>query len=46
MNYENFFKDQLAGLRAEGRYRVFADWSARPAAFRAPRVTPMREPMT
>jgi 5-aminolevulinate synthase len=25
MDYENFFRDQLAGLKAEGRYRVFAD---------------------
>ena len=25
MNYEQFFSDQVAALRAEGRYRVFAD---------------------
>src|SRR5271170_8160040 len=25
MNYERFFADALAGLKAEGRYRVFAD---------------------
>ena len=25
MNYETFFRDQLDGLRHEGRYRVFAD---------------------
>ena len=25
MNYERFFKEQLAGLRAEGRYRIFAE---------------------
>ncbi len=25
MNYERFFSDALAGLKAEGRYRVFAD---------------------
>ena len=25
MNYEQFFADSLGGLRAEGRYRVFAD---------------------
>ncbi len=25
MNYEQFFADSLSGLRAEGRYRVFAD---------------------
>ncbi len=25
MNYERFFTDALAGLKAEGRYRVFAD---------------------
>jgi len=25
MDYERFFRDQIGGLRAEGRYRVFAD---------------------
>ena len=25
MNYNNFFKDALSGLKAEGRYRVFAN---------------------
>ncbi len=25
MDYENFFADSIAGLRAEGRYRIFAD---------------------
>jgi len=25
MDYEKFFADQIAGLKAEGRYRVFAD---------------------
>lgn len=25
MNYNSFFKDQLSGLKAEGRYRVFAN---------------------
>jgi 5-aminolevulinate synthase len=25
MDYRRFFQDSLAGLKAEGRYRVFAD---------------------
>ncbi len=25
MNYNDFFKDALVGLKAEGRYRVFAN---------------------
>ena len=25
MNYNTFFKDALSGLKAEGRYRVFAN---------------------
>jgi 5-aminolevulinate synthase len=33
MNYEKFFKTRLDGLRAEGRYRVFADLQRRAGAF-------------
>src|SRR5215472_14412145 len=33
MNYETFFKSRLDGLRAEGRYRVFADIERRAGAF-------------
>ena len=28
MDYEGFSKERLAGLHAEGRYRVFADLDA------------------
>ncbi len=33
MNYERFFSDSIAELKAEGRYRVFADIERRVGAF-------------
>lgn len=37
MNYETFFRQELASLRAEGRYRVFADIERQSGQF--PRAT-------
>jgi len=33
MNYENFFRTQLDGLKREGRYRIFADLERRAGNF-------------
>ena len=37
MNYEQFFRDRIAGLKQEGRYRVFADLERHAGKF--PRAT-------
>ena len=33
MNYEQFFREALSGLKAEGRYRIFADLERQAGAF-------------
>ena len=33
VDYEGFFRDQIRGLKAEGRYRIFADLERRSGAF-------------
>lgn len=33
MNYEKFFAEAIAGLKTEGRYRIFADLARRAGAF-------------
>lgn len=37
MNYEQFFRDRVADLKVEGRYRVFADLERKVGAFPAAR---------
>ena len=46
MDYNKVFADQLAELRDEGRYRVFANWYGMPGIFQGQPVTLMAKNRT